>query len=570
MQKAWEITSIDKSKCDCLSKALNISPLLAHLLLNRGVLNVEEARRFLSCSLSSLFDPFLLKDMEKAVERIESAIKSDETILIYGDYDVDGLTATALLFSTLKEYGVRLAHYIPDRLKEGYGLNIEALKGAHKSGVGLVISVDCGITSIKEIDFLKKHRIDCIILDHHQPLKDRLPDAYAIINPLQPECDYPYKDLTSVGLTFKLAEALTKKINHKRIKKCASLEEHLDLVTLGTISDVAPLTGENRILIKHGLKHLAATRKKGLRALIEVAGIGRKKQFQTDTVGFILGPRINASGRVSSASQALRLLLTEDEREARNLAEGLDKENRQRQSIEESILKEAILKVERDVNFKSHKVIVISSDKWHPGVIGIVASRIVERFYRPTILVAFNENLGRGSGRSIKNFHLFDALSKCKEHLVEFGGHEYAAGITVYRERLEHFRERLNSIALETLKPLDLIPRLEIDAEVLLGEITLKQLKELAQLAPFGVGNPKPVFAARNLSLRAKPKIINSNTLKMWVTDGELTYEAVGFKRAFDFKTEFSSSKFSLAFTPSINDWQGQKTVQLLLKDIQV
>lgn len=570
MQKAWEINSIDKSKCENFSKALNISPLLAHSLLNRGVLNVEEAQRFLSCSLSFLFDPFLLKDMERAVDRIESAIKSDEKILIYGDYDVDGLTATALLFSTLKEYGAYLSYYIPDRLKEGYGLNVEALKEVHKKGTGLVIAVDCGITSIEEVDFLKKRGIDCIILDHHQPLKDRLPDAYAIINPIQPGCDYPYKDLTSVGLVFKLAGALRKKIKHKHVKECTSSEEHLDLVALGTISDVAPLTGENRILIKHGLKHLAMTRKKGLRALIEVSGIGRKKQFQTDTVGFILGPRINASGRVSSASQALRLLLTEDEREAKNLAEGLDKENRQRQSIEEAILKEAILKVERDVNFKTHKVIVISSDKWHPGVIGIVASRIVERFYRPTILIAFNENLGRGSGRSIKNFHLFEALTKCKEHLVEFGGHEYAAGITVYKEKLEHFREHLNSIAFETLKPLDLIPRLEIDAEVLLNDMTLKQIKELAQLEPFGVGNPKPVFAARNLSLRTKPKIVNSNILKFWVTDGQFTCEAVGFKRSLGFDPEVTSAgRFSLAFTPSIDEWGGQATVQLQLKDIQ-
>ncbi len=569
MQKAWEITSIDKSKCEGFSKALNVSPLLAHLLLNRNILTTEEARTFLSCSLSSLYDPFLLKDMEKAVDRIESAIENRQLILIYGDYDVDGLTATALLFLTLKEHGARLAYYIPDRLKEGYGLNVEALKGAHKNGVGLVISVDCGITSIEEVDYLKKQRMDCIILDHHQPLKDVLPDAHAIINPLQLGCDYPYKGLTSVGLTFKLAQALKKKLKDEHIREITTSEEHLDLVALGTISDVAPLTGENRILIKHGLKYLVATRKKGLRSLIEVAGIGRKRQFYTDTVGFILGPRINASGRVSSALQALRLLLTEDEREAKLLAEGLDKENRNRQSVEEAILKEAMLKVERDINFKSHKVIVISSDKWHPGVIGIVASRIVERFYRPTILIAFNENLGRGSGRSIKNFHLFDALTKCKEHLAEYGGHEYAAGITVFKEKLESFRERLNSIATETLKPLDLIPRLEIDAEVLLSDITLKLIKELELLEPFGVGNPKPVFTVRNLSLRSRPKIINSKMLTIWVTDGQLTYEAVGFKRALDFKLEFTSGKFSIAFSPSVNDWQGQEEIQLQLKDLK-
>lgn len=570
MQKAWEITSIDKSKCDSFCKALNVSPLLAHLLLNRDISTVEEARGFLSGSLSSLNDPFLFKDMDKAVDRIKSAIEDGEAILIYGDYDVDGLTATALLFLTLKEYSSRITYYVPDRLKEGYGLNVEALKGVQKNGVGLVISVDCGITSIEEVDFLRKQRIDCIILDHHQPLKNILPHAFAIINPLQPGCDYPYKDLASVGLVFKLAQALRKKLKHKRIGVMPPLEEYLDLVALGTISDVAPVTGENRILIKHGLKYLATTRKKGLRALMEVAGIGRKREFFTDTVGFILGPRINASGRLSSALHALKLLLTEDEEEAKALAEGLDKENRKRQSIEEDILKEAMLKVERDVNFKDHKVIVISSDKWHPGVIGIVASRIVEKFYRPTILVAFNEDLGRGSGRSIRNFHLFEALSRCKEHLVEYGGHERAAGITVSRDKIDTFREQLNAIAFETLQPLDLIPRLAIDAEVQLSDITLRLMKELELLEPFGVGNPKPVFAVRNLSLKLKPKVINSSTLKLWVTDGELTYEAVGFKRTFDFKPEFASDRFSLAFTPSINDWQGQETIQLQLKDIKI
>lgn len=569
MQKAWEITQLDKSSCAGFSKTLNVSVLLAHLLLKRNIQTAEEARRFLSCSLSFLHDPFLLKDMTKAVDRIESAIKNGETILLYGDYDVDGLTATALLFLTLRDLGANLTYYIPDRIKEGYGLNIEALKGAQKNGVGLVISIDCGITSFEEVNFLKRQRIDCIILDHHQPFKDVLPDAFAIINPLQPGCDYPYKGLTSVGLAFKLAQALRSKLKHKRVAEFPPLEEHLDLVALGTISDVAPVTGENRILIKHGLRYLANTRKRGLRALIEVAGIGRKKEFFTDTVGFILGPRINASGRISSPLQALRLLLTQDEREAKILAEGLDKENRQRQSVEGVILKEAMLKVERDVNFKSHKIIVISSDGWHPGVIGIVASRIVERFYRPTILITFNENIGRGSGRSIKNFHLFEALAKCREHLVEYGGHEYAAGITLFRNKLDAFREQLNSIANETLKPLDLIPRLEIDAEVLLSDLTPKLIKELELLEPFGVENPKPIFVARNLCLRTKPKIINSKTLTMWITDGQLTYEAVGFKMALDFQSQFASDKFSLAFTPTINDWQGEEEVQLQLKDIK-
>jgi len=559
MQTAWEINSLETPACEDLHKALKISPLLAHLLLKRGISTLEDARRFLSCNLSSLYDPFLLKDMDKAVERITSAVRKKESILIYGDYDVDGLTATALLFLMLKKYGALPAYYIPDRVKEGYGLNVEALKKAQKDGVNLVIAVDCGITAVEEINYLKKHDIDCIILDHHQPLEGIIPDAAAIINPLRPGCDYPYKYLASVGLVFKLTQALK-----------AESEEDLDLVVLGTVSDVAPLTGENRILVRHGLRYLANTRKVGLRALIEAAGIGKKKEFYTDTVGFILGPRINASGRVSSSLQSLKLLLTDDAEEAKALAEGLNRDNRERQAMQETILKEAVSKVEREVNFKSHKVIVVSSDKWHPGVIGIVASRLVEKFYRPTILVAFNEDIGKGSGRSIRNFHLFDALSKCKEHLVEYGGHKHAAGITISKDNIDVFRERFNSVASEVLQPLDLIPRLEIDAEVSLSDLTMKFVKELALLEPYGVGNPKPVLAVRNLSLKTKPKILTANTLKIWVTDGQLTYEAIGFKKAFDFKLDPAPRNFSLAFTPSLNTWQGQETIQLVIKDLQI
>lgn len=558
MQKAWEIDSLDDKACEALRKAIDVSPVLARLLVKRGVKDSEEARNFLACNLSSLHDPFLFKDMEKAIGRIRSAIENKERILIYGDYDVDGLTATALLYITLKRCGADAGNYIPDRVKEGYGLNIEAAEKAHKAGVKLIIAVDCGITAVEEVNYLKKHHIDCIIIDHHQPMKENLPDAFAILDPLVPGCGYPYKYLASVGLVYKLTQALG-----------SNIEEDLDLVALGTISDVAPLTGENRALVKYGLKYLARTQRVGLRALMEVAGIGKKKEFYSETVGFILGPRLNASGRMNSSMHSLKLLLTDSKEEAKKLAEDLDKSNRERQAMEAAILKEAISKVEREVNFKEHKVIVIHGDKWHPGVIGIVASRIVEKFYRPTVLVAFDEDMGKGSGRSIRNFHLFDALSKCKEYLIEFGGHEHAAGITISKENIDVFRERLNAVAHEVLQPIDLIPRLEIDAWISLKDLTKKFLKELQLLEPFGVGNRKPVFAVKGLSLKTKPKILNYNTLKIWVTDGELTYEAVGFKKALDYKLDSASSIFDLAFTPSINVWQGQESIQLQLKDLK-
>ncbi len=569
MQKAWEIDSIDLARTEGLCGPLGISPILAHLLAKRGVKSAEDARAFLECGLDSLHDPSLFKDMPKAVSRIKSAIDNKEKVVIFGDYDVDGLTATALLYNTLKAYGADVHNYIPDRVKEGYGLNLSALEKACDGKMKLAIAVDCGITSAEEIDFLNKHGIDSIIIDHHEPVEGKIPHACGILNPLVPGSGYPYKYLASVGLVYKLSQAMSKSLKHPG----RTVEDDLDLVALGTIADVAPLTGENRILVKHGLKYLAKTKRPGLRALMEVAGIGRKKEFYSETVGFILGPRINASGRMNSSSHSLKLLLTEDKEEALKLAEELDRSNRERQKMEEVILKEAVSKVEREVNFKEHKVIVLHCDSWHPGVIGIVASRIVERFYRPTILVAFDgegAGHGKGSGRSIKRFHLFDAISKCKEHLVEFGGHEHAAGITITKGNIDNFRDAINLVAHETLQPLDLVPTLDIDAWISLKDITPELMKELALLEPYGVGNRKPVFAVKGLKLKAPPKVLGSNTLKIWVTDGQMTYEAVGFRKALDYKLDAASSNFDLAFTPSVNVWQGQEMVQLQLKDLKV
>ncbi len=573
MQKAWEVDSPDLKKTGAICKDARISPLVAHLLLKRGVKSASDARDFLACELSSLHDPFLFKDMRKVTERIALAVKDRQKIVVFGDYDVDGLTSAALLYNTLKSYGADVRTYIPDRVKEGYGLNRQALEKERETGLDLAISVDCGITAAEEIELLNGYGIDSIIVDHHEPFEGRIPGSYGILNPLVAGSGYPYKHLAGVGLVYKLAQALREVLKHPQGSAARPLEEDLDLVALGTIADVAPLTGENRILVKHGLKYLAKTKRAGLRALMEAAGISRKKEFYSETVAFILGPRINASGRMGTSANSLKLLLTEDKEEAVSLAAELDRNNRERQKMEEAILREAVSKVEREVNFKEHKVIVLHGDSWHPGVIGIVASRIVERYYRPTVLVAFDGDgrvHGKGSGRSIKNFHLFDALSRCKEHLIEFGGHEHAAGISITRENMGSFREALNSVAHDVLQPLDLIPTLDIDAWVSLKEITPELMKELALLEPYGVGNRKPVFAVKGLKLKAPPKVMGSNTLKIWVTDGHVTYEAVGFRKALDYKLDAASSIFDLAFTPSINVWQGQEMVQLQLKDLKL
>ncbi len=558
MQKTWNIRPVDVVKQRLLSSELGISPVIAQIMLNRGISTVDAAESYLRSDLGDSCDSFRLKDMRPAVARIRQAIARKENIVVYGDYDVDGLTSCALLFEVLRKLGAAVTCYIPHRIDEGYGVNRDACVTIKNRNAGLMITVDCGIGSCDEVAYLSSQGIDTIITDHHQPREGTLPAACAIINPRQTGCSYPYKELAGVGLAYKLAQALA--------GDTLDISEHLDLVALGTISDVAPLTGENRVLVKYGLEQLSQTKKTGLRALKEVAGISRRR-LSASHVGFILGPRINATGRMGSAEKALQLLLCTDEAEALALAKTLDEENKQRQKEEGKTLKEALALMEHEINFSHHRSVVLHHDDWHPGVIGIVASRIAERFYRPTILISTKDGLGKGSGRSIRNFHLFDALAKC-DHLLEgFGGHEKAAGLSIVRENLADFKKIFNEMAHAALQPEDLIPAIDIDMEITLSALSEKLINDLEQCAPFGMGNPQPVFASRELKLKGRPRSLKGNTLKLWVTDGQVTCEALGSKFG-DLDLSGIDQGVSIVYSPAMNDWQGISTIQLKLKDI--
>ena len=563
VQKTWKILESDIALQKKLATECGVTPITAQLLINRDINDPSKADRFLKADLSSLYDPYLLKDMDKAVKRIKRAISKGEKIMIYGDYDVDGISAVALLKRVLRDLGGHIVSYIPDRIEEGYGLNKDAVKTAHRRNISLLITVDCGISGREEVEYLSRLGITAIITDHHKIFEESFPsEAYAVINPLQKDCPYPFKYLSGVAVAYKLAEALT-------LGSGYDIKQHLDLVALGTIQDMVPQLGENRILTKHGLRKVNDSNKKGIQALIETSGL-KGRTISAREVGYMLGPRINAAGRISSAKIALRLLTTEDRGEARELAESLDKENRNRQRIESSILREAVNRVENEVNFKEEKVIVLESDDWHPGVIGIVASRITERFNRPTIMISFGgKNEGKGSGRSIKNFHLFEALAECRSLLTNFGGHAAACGLRIARKDLSKFRSKLNTVASECLEAKDFIPTLTIDMEVPLHLLKHKLISEFESLAPHGPGNRRPILSSRSLKLKSRPRHIRREGIKMWVTDNNVTCEAIGFGMNDMVDDVMESSTIDVAYTPSINRWGGLNTLQLELIDMK-
>ncbi|MFC1632286.1 single-stranded-DNA-specific exonuclease RecJ [Candidatus Omnitrophota bacterium] len=562
MEKIWKIKPADLHLRKKISQGVGLSEAMAQILINRGVTNSSQARRFLDCDLSHLHDPFLLKGVSSAVDRIKKAIAKHEKIMVWGDYDIDGITSVALLTLVLKKLGARVTHYLPNRLEEGYGLNKKGAGVAKKQGVTLLITVDCGVSAIETIKHLKKLSIETIVCDHHRPKESGLPCAQTIIDPWQPGCKYPFKHLAGVGVAFKLAAALGG--DQKVI-----LDEHLDIITLGTVGDIVPLVGENRVLVKHGLVSLARTKKLGLRALMEVSGLA-DKEISARHIGYILGPRINASGRLGSPEDSLKLLLVQTELEAYALAQTLNRGNRLRQKIEAQTLQEAIEQVESKINFKEHQAIVLGAANWHQGVIGIVASRIVERYFRPTIMMSFKDGFGQGSGRSIGNFHLLQALTQCQDLLEEYGGHKKACGVKVKRTKLERFSRAFNRVAKEMLLPEDLIPGLDLDLEMPLSDLTEQFIKELQRLEPFGSDNPQPLICSSKLEVKSAAIKLARNHLKFWVSDGLLTCVAMGYNKAGVFPRFAAGQLVALAYSPSINNWQGNSSIQLKVEDLKI
>ena len=538
-----------------LSNELGISTALAQLLINRGITTSDDAGMFLSPETSGLLDPFSFRDMDKAVSRIRLALDRKEKVLAHGDYDADGITSVVLLMETFKKCGLNVIHHLPHRVKEGYGLNKAIVERCRKEGVKLVVTADCGISSHEIIDELNSHGIDTIVTDHHEPSSRPLPNAVAIINPKVTDCGYAFRDLAGVGVAFKLCQALAQ----------SDLADELDLVSLGTIADSVALRGENRIIAKEGLVRLSSTRRIGLKALMEHSSI---KKMNTTAVSFILAPRINASGRVDSAETSLSLLMSQSIEEAQRLAKALEDYNRQRQKIEAKILEEAEDLINSEVNFKDHKVIVIEKEDWHHGVLGIVASKLADRFYRPAIVISLGDTVCKGSGRSIKNFHLLQALCECGEFLSSFGGHSHAAGLVITRDSIQAFRETINRLAHDQLALEDLLPSIDIDMELALSGITEDFVRELECLEPFGVGNSEPLFLTKDLKLKGQPQVLSRQTLKFWVTDGTYTYQAIGFGMSSFKNSLMQCDHFDMIHVPRMDSWWGVSTILLEAKDI--
>jgi single-stranded-DNA-specific exonuclease len=554
--KILNIATPDPKLQDYLSSHLGISKTTSQILINRGIKDLKAADSFLNPRLDQLLDPFSFPDMRLAVNLIKKAARNKERVLVHGDYDVDGVTSIALLKKTLRKLGLEAEHYIPHRIKEGYGLSKSIIKILKDKKIGLFITADCGTNSIEIIKEIKKQGIEVIITDHHEPSTDTAYN-WPVINPKISGSDYKYRDLAGVGVAFKLCQALTGDI----------LEEDLDLVCLGTICDSVPLTGENRVISKIGLDKIAESSKPGLKALIQAGGINNKK-MTPEFVGFILGPRINASGRMDTAETALELLMSEDADKAAHLAKALDTYNRQRQKIESEILVEAQDLINKEVNFKEHQVMVVAKEGWHLGVLGVVASKLADRFYRPAILISINQGLCRGSGRSIKNFHLFEGLINCKDLLDNFGGHQHAIGMVIQQDNISQFRDKINLFAKNKLVLQDLIPSLDVDMVLGLSDIGRESIIELGELEPFGAGNPRPLFYTRDLSLKGQPRLFNKNTMKFWVTDNDRTYSAIGFGMGQLKEELLNAVSFDLVYSPMIDNWQGQESMVLDIKEV--
>lgn len=538
---------------------VEFSPLLRQLLFNRGYASLEEASAFLDGHTTFDTNPYLLKDMIKVVERIRRAIAQAEPIVIYGDYDVDGVTATALLVQALTELGAKVKPYIPNRFEEGYGLNNDALDQLVKDGAQLVISVDCGIRSPVEATYAKASNLDLIITDHHEPSGD-LPDAFAVINPKQSGDQYPEKYLAGVGIAYKIAEALF-------ISQPSSLNlEHLlELVALGTVADLAPLTGENRVLVRKGLLQMRHTQRQGLFSLANVSGIP-VSGITVSHIGFMLGPRLNAAGRLESAMAAYNLLTTTNLKEAGEYALQLDRQNRDRQELTRTIQTEAeAMALAEDPD---GLLMFAVSPNFNSGVVGLAAARLLEKYYRPAIVGQQNGETTRCSCRSIPEFNITHALDQCADLLVRHGGHAAAAGFTVRNENLDTLKERLKSIAKERLVGRELCPTFIADAEVSLSDLKPGLLKELERLGPTGYGNPEPVFVARNVQVKSSRTVgADSKHLKLTVSDGRFTFDAIGFRLGD--RLESLPLRLDLLFTFEANNYNGRVTMQLNLKDIK-
>jgi single-stranded-DNA-specific exonuclease len=570
MEKRWVLKQQGSpEENEKLSKELNIEPVLANLLVQRGVKTFDQAKAFFRPQLDDLYDPFRMKDMDRAIERIGKAIQDNEHILVYGDYDVDGTTSVALVYSFFKEIYDHVGYYVPDRYSEGYGISLQGIQHAQESDYTLIIALDCGIKANEKIQYAKENGIDFIICDHHLP-GEELPNAEAVLDPKRSDCDYPFKDLSGCGVGFKLIQGYAKTNNIA----FENLIQYLDLVVVSIASDIVSITDENRILSHYGLIQLNENPREGLKSIINLSGLA-EKQIAVEDIVFKIGPRINAAGRMESAHKAVELLLAVNARKAKVAANSVNFFNDARKNIDRNITQEALRLLAQEAELGEKRSTVLYNSKWHKGVVGIVASRLIETYYRPTVVLTASNGLATGSARSVVGYDIYQAIESCSDLLENFGGHMYAAGLTLQIDKVPAFIERFEKIVSETINDNQLIPQVDIDSRLKLKNITPKFYKILRQFQPFGPGNMAPVFVTKEVADNGEGRIVglSKEHLKLSLVQEDepfKSYPAIAFQQADLYEYIHSGDYFDICYSIDENCFRGRTTLQLNIKDIQV
>lgn len=579
MEKRWEVKPKGNEKLvEELSLSLNINKVVANLLIQRGITTYDQAFHFFRPSTDDLHDPFLMKDMDKAVKRIEDAIENKERILIYGDYDVDGTTSVALLYSFFIERYSNIDFYIPDRYTEGYGISIKGIDYAAESNASLIIALDCGINANQKIDYASKLNIDFIICDHHLP-GEIVPNACAILDPKQIDCLYPYKELSGCGVGFKLLQAYTSRNNID----FSHVLEHVDLVAISIASDIVEIKGENRVLAYYGLKKINSHPRPGVEAILEHGGYKREsngtddvsifdREITINELVFSIGPRINAAGRIDDAKSSVKLLISKNFEEAKKIAFGVNESNNRRRDLDTETTKEALEMIEQSERMKTARTTVIYKENWKKGVLGIVAARLAEHYYRPTIVLTLVEGMLTGSARSVKGFDVYSAIDASSDLLESFGGHKYAAGLTIKKENIHEFIQRFEKIVADSIQDKQLIPEIEIDDFISLPDISPKFYHLIKQFAPFGPGNLSPVFATESVMEQGYARVVGENHIKLTVRPSETEnyyYDAIAFQLKDKLEIVRGKLPFNICFSISENSWKGKTNLQLMIKDIK-
>ena len=562
MQNLWTLKALpDKNIVFALQECLGVSELVATLLAQRGIETFEEAKQFFRPQLSDLYNPFLMKDMDKAVERLHRAINSNEKILVYGDYDVDGTTAVSLMYLFLKEKCKHVEYYIPDRYDEGYGVSYQGIDYAKRNNFSLIICLDCGIKAVEKVAYARNKDVDFIICDHHRP-GDTLPLAVAVLDPKRSDCDYPFKELCGCGVGFKLAQAYHQQYN----LPFEDLVPLLDLVVVSIAADIVPMIDENRVLSFYGLQQLNTSPRIGLKALMDVAS--RKNSFSITDVVFSLAPRINAAGRIEHGNKAVELLVQQDFSIAKEKADYIDKHNFSRKELDKSITREALAMIVQGANST-----VVCNEKWHKGVVGIVASRLIETHYRPTIVLTESNGKLTGSARSVSGFDIYNAIDACSDLIEQFGGHKYAAGLTLKKENLTAFIQRFEEVVSTTITAEMQIPKINIDLEMPMQDITIKTYRIIEQMAPFGPSNSRPIFMTKGVIDNGSGRLIgqDKNHLKLAITNtsNSKTLDGIGFGMSDYFSTIKDKQPFDVCFILELNEWNGTSKLQLRVRDIR-